>query len=817
MPNAKNFMKIISDTLKFVVCLLAFTGSVQITAQTVLPNGWKLSPPGDRFGLGDLPIQMILDPSNRYLVVANAGQSDHSLMVFDLQLRVLTDSLPVKATFYGLAFDELTNQLYSTGANLNVVNRYQFNLGRLQYLDSVHLGEHWPERISPTGLFVDHKNRNLYVATKEDSSFFQVSLSDFGKIQKWKLPSAGYGVTGDGQGKVFVSHWGDRSVGVFNSTENRWESKILVGDNPNELKYDGKSKRLFVACADDNSVHVIHLASNNRVEKLNAGLFGTELTGSGTNALALLKSGSLLLAANADNNALAVFDVKKPGKYRFKGFVPTGWYPTQVLAWQDQIAVSCGKGFASMANPNGPNPMEKRTKTEYQKGQKTTQKVQYIGSLFRGGLQLMMDDEVLDAKKLKVNTQVVYENSPFASAQGRVLDIPTSNPIPARVGDTSPIKHVFYIIKENRTYDQVLSDIPGGDGDTSLLLFGRDITPNQHKLVEEFVLLDHFYVDAEVSADGHNWSTAAYANDYTEKTWPTNYGGRGGEYVYEGQLSVAHPQKGFLWDHAQRAGISFRSYGEFVDDYKPNIPVLKNQHCNYFTSWDERVRDTSRFTQWRRDFDSLLSINAVPALNTLRFINDHTEGVRKNRPTPFAHVADNDLAVGLFIDYLSKSSIWKQSVVFILEDDAQNGADHIDAHRSTAYVAGGFVKRGYIDHTKYSTSAMLRTIGLILGMPPMSQYDAGAEPMWRCFSDTAHALGFEHVNAQVNLNDVNSATNPRATSYLMRMSESLDLSREDRANERLMNEILWKYVKGESAKMPPNCTAPWVIPTQEKD
>ncbi len=222
------------------------------------------------------------------------------------------------------------------------------------------------------------------------------------------------------------------------------------------------------------------------------------------------------------------------------------------------------------------------------------------------------------------------------------------------------------------------------------------------------------------------------------------------------------------------------------------------------------MRDTSRFVQWRRDFDSLLAINAVPALNTLRFINDHTEGVRKGRPTPFAHVADNDLAVGLFVDYLSKSPIWNESVVFILEDDAQNGADHIDAHRSTAYVAGGMVKRGFVDHTKYSTSSMLRTIELILGMPPMSQYDAGAEPMWRCFSDTVNGKGFNVVAAEVDLNEVNSATNPKATSYLMRMSEKLDLSREDRANEQLMNEILWKYVKGERAKLPTLRHAPWV-------
>lgn len=818
-------MKITNNLKSLFICLALTMSWTHVFAQTELPNGWKLSPGGEKYTLGDLPLQMITDPSGRYLIVANAGQSDHSLMVFDMELRKITDSVSVKATFYGLAFDISTNQLYSSGGNLNVIGRYQFGNGKLKYIDSIHLGESWPVRISPTGMYIDQKQRLLYVATKEDSSFYQISLSDFSKMNRWKLPSAGYAVAGDGGNYVFVSHWGDASVGVFNVAMNRWEPKILVGDNPNEMRYDARGKRLFVACSDDNSVHVIHLKKGNGVEKLLAGLYGSELTGSGTNALCLINKGSILLAANADNNTLAVFDVKTPGKYKLNGFIPTGWYPTQVSVVGNQIAVANGKGFGSLANPKGPNPVQKKTKTEYQKGQGTNlkveyvDKVEYIGSLFRGGLQLVNIDQALNGSLLAENTTKVYANSPYAGAQGEsqsIAHIPDENPIPNRLGDTSPVKYVFYIIKENRTYDQVLSDLPGGDGDTSLLLFGRDITPNQHKLSEEFVLLDHFYVDAEVSADGHMWSTAAYANDYTEKTWPTYYGGRGGEYVYEGQSAAAHPQKGYLWDHAKRKGVSFRSYGEFVDDYKPNIPVLENQHCTYFTSWDEGVKDSLRFHQWRRDFDSLLQINAVPALNTVRFINDHTEGVRKGKPTPFAHVADNDLAVGLFVDYLSKSAIWDKSVVFILEDDAQNGADHIDAHRSTAYLAGGFVKRGYVDHTKYSTSSMLRTMELILGMSPMSQYDAAAEPMWRCFSDSLIVKGFDYAPATVDLNELNGLTNPKTTSYLMRMSEDLDLSREDRANEQLMNEILWKYVKGENAQLPMPKRASWVLPLNNK-
>jgi phospholipase C len=366
-----------------------------------------------------------------------------------------------------------------------------------------------------------------------------------------------------------------------------------------------------------------------------------------------------------------------------------------------------------------------------------------------------------------------------------------------KVGDRSPIKYVFYVVKENRTYDQVLGDMPEGNGDTSLVLFGQRITPNQHKLAREFVLLDNFYVDGEVSADGHNWSLGANANDYLEKTWPTSYGGRGGSYAAEGNRAVANPKKGFIWDYCNRAGVSYRTYGEFADDYKANIPVLENHFCPYFTGWDESVRDTTRFYQWKREFDSLLAVNAVPRFNSLRFINDHTQGQKIGKPTPFAHVADNDLAVGLFVEYLSKSPIWKETAIFIIEDDAQNGPDHVDAHRSPAYLAGGFVKRGFVDHTMYSTSSMLRTMELILGLPPMSQYDAAAEPMWRCFTATPNLTPFASVAANVNLDDRNEKVTASS-----RLSETFDFSKEDRIPDLVFSEVIWKAVKGEEALMP---------------
>ncbi len=371
------------------------------------------------------------------------------------------------------------------------------------------------------------------------------------------------------------------------------------------------------------------------------------------------------------------------------------------------------------------------------------------------------------------------------------------NPIPMKVGDKSPIKYVFYVIKENRTYDQVLGDIPEGNGDPSLVLFGEKITPNQHKLVKEFVLLDNFYADGEVSADGHNWSTSANATDYLEKNWVTSYGGRGGTYPGEGNRAIANPKKGFIWDYCKRAGVSYRTYGEFADGGKANIPSLVGHFCPYFAGYNLNVSDTARFYQWKKEFDSLVMLNAVPKFNTVRFGNDHTEGLRTGRPTPFAHVADNDLAVGLFIECLSNSPIWKECAVFIVEDDAQNGPDHVDAHRTTAYVAGPFVKRGYVDHTMYSTSSMLRTMELILGLPPMSQYDAAATPMWRSFTSTPDTKPFVSLPANINLKEKNTRNSASA-----RLSNSFDFRKEDTIPDLIFSEIVWKAVKGEDSRMP---------------
>ena len=760
-----------------------------------LPNGWSLSPAGTSFPLGDLPLNIAVSPSKTLMAVTNNGQSVQSIQLIDPGSEKVLHSLVVPKSWYGLKFSADEKYLYAAGGHDNWIYQLEINNERLIIKDTIKLGKKWPNRIGPAGMDIDDVKQLLYVVTRENKSLYIINLKTKQVQQQISLSSEAYTcLLSPDKKTLYISLWGRNKVMAWDLVAQR-KKEWPVGDNPNEMCLTKDGRYLYVANALDNSVSVIDTREGRVLETLNAALFPDAPSGSTSNGVALSDDEKTLYVANADNNCLTVFDVEKPGQSESEGFIPVGWYPTNVKVIKDKIYVSNGKGFSSQANPYGPNPARSRETVIYQGGDSTKPiDVQYIGGLFKGTMSVIPTP---DEKTLALWSKAVYENIPYTKDKETNAQGEPGNPIPMKLGEPSPIKYVFYIIKENRTYDQVLGDMPEGNGDTSLVLFGEKITPNQHALAREFVLLDNFYVDGEVSADGHNWSLGAYATDYLEKTWPTNYGGRGGDYGAEGTKEIAN-NKVFLWDQCKAKGISYRTYGEFADNGKANLPVLEGHFCPYYTSWDESVKDTVRFRQWQREFDSLLAVNAVPRLNTLRFINDHTEGLRPNRPTPFAHVADNDLAVGMFIEYLSKSPIWKETAIFIVEDDAQNGPDHVDAHRTTAYVAGGFVKREYVDHTMYSTSSMLRTIELILGLQPMSQFDAAATPMWRSFTSTPNLTPFKARPANIDLN----ARNPNNRSALALKSLSFDFTKEDAAPDLEFSEVIWKAVKGEHSVMP---------------
>ncbi|HET9137676.1 MAG TPA: bifunctional YncE family protein/alkaline phosphatase family protein, partial [Candidatus Kapabacteria bacterium] len=738
-----------------------------------------------------------ISKSKKLLAVTNNGQSDQSIQLIDAVKQVVIDSVKIGKSWLGLAFSNDDKSLYASGGNDNWIVRYDIIERKLIAKDTIVLGKPWPEIISPAGIAIDDEHNILYAVAKESGSLYVVDLAAKDHISHYDLGGEGYTcLLSPDNATLYISCWGCDKVQLFDTKQKTFSGAIAVGDNPNDMCLTKNGKFLYVANSNDNSVSVIDLAQRKVIETLNAALYPNAPSGSTTNSVALSTNEKTLYVANADNNCLAVFDVSKPGKSSSKGYIPTGWYPTCVRVVGTTIYVTNGKGFSSKANPKGPNPRSKKQEVQYQhSGDQQKEKVQYIGGLFRGTMSIIPTP---NDRQMSIYSRVVYHNTPYSKDIESSPEGMAGNPIPQKLGDASPIKYVFYVIKENRTYDQVLGDVKAGNGDTSLVLFGEPVTPNEHSLVNEFVLLDNFYVDGEVSADGHNWSTGAYATDFLEKNWPTTYGGRGGFYNAEGSRDIANNKNGFIWDFCKRYGVSYRTYGEFIDDNTPSIPALNDHFCRTFKSWDEATKDTTRFYQWQRDFDSLLAADQLPHLNTVRFINDHTEGLKLGKFTPAAHVADNDLAVGLFVEYLSHSKIWNECAVFIVEDDAQNGPDHVDAHRSTVYLAGGRVKRHFVDHTVYSTSSVLRTMELILGLPPMSQYDAAATPMWRCFSDKPDMTPFKSIPTRIDINEKNTAMNE-----WQRKSEQFDFGAEDRVPEAAFNEVLWYAVKGESI-----CPAP---------
>jgi len=787
-------------------------GKIEQTGQVLLPNGWKLSPAGTALPLGDLPLNMQISASGRLLAVTNNGQSTQSIQLIDPKSEKLLDERIIKKSWYGLAFSHDEKTLYASGGNDNRILAFAIEDSKIGKADTIKLAPaSWPKnKVCPTGIAVNKSNTRLYTVTKEDSALYIVNLKNNEILKRVKLPAEAYScILSPDEKNLYISIWGGEKVVVYNTASQSFTKSLKTGSHPNELLLNKKGTYLFVANANDNSVSIINTTTNKIVETVATALYPTRLTGSTTNGLALSPDEKTLYIANADNNCLAVFDVSKPGSSRSMGFIPVGWYPTNVKTLGGKILVSNGKGFTSMANPQGPQPVKKVDNSGYQKGA-VNSKEQYIGGLFKGTLSFIKAPQ---EAQLKIYTKQVYANTPFNTQKTAMADGIEGNPIPRKRGEVSPIKHVFYIIKENRTYDQVLGDMPQGNGDTSLCIFGQRVTPNHHAIASEFVLLDNFYVDAEVSADGHNWSMAAYATDFIEKTWPTSYGGRGGNYDSEGTRKAGDPRDGYIWDYCKRAGVSYRTYGEFADDYKPNIKVLEGHYCAAAPSFDLNIKDVKRVEIWAHDFDSLLAVKAVPQFNTIRISNDHTSGQHKGAISPIAAVGDNDLAIGQFIEHLSKSSIWKESVVFILEDDAQNGPDHVDAHRSPAFVVGPYVKRNAVIHGMYSTSGILRTIELILGLPPMSQYDAAAMPLYDCFTSKPDLTPYTAKPAQVDLEQRNVADNESS-----KRSQFFNLAKEDKVPDLELNEVVWKYVKGENSVMPaPKRSAFVILEKKKKD
>jgi len=782
---------------------------------TLLPNGWRIAPVGRHLDVGDLPLAMALHPDGRHLVVTNNGWSKPSLRVVDLEQLEVTQKLSLDDAWLGLVWHPDGQRLFSSGAADNSIREIEWRNGRLVPGRTLTLAP--PQKKlgdgrleSPGfvgGLALSPDGRTLYAASVFGESLTAVDVETGRVLARATLPAEAYGtlVSADGR-TVFVSVWGAARVALFEPVSLRPLGEIAVGEHPNAMALSRDGGRLFVACANTNAVWAIDLAHRQAAEQIGVALRPDALPGSTPNALALSPDGETLLVANADNNAVAMVDVRRPGESRHLGFIPTGWYPTGVGfdASGHNVLVLSGKGLSPAANPRGPQPVS------------TSDDEQYIAGLLGGALTVLPRP---DPPALERMTERVHSLN--AAAGGQASAPPEGSPIPG--AGASPIRHVFYVVRENRTYDQVLGDLPRGNGDPNLVLFGEDVTPNAHALARAFVLFDNFYVDAEVSHDGHSFSMAAYATDSNEKLWPTDYAGRGGLYLAEGGYrmrnaygNITAPARGYLWDFAGRAGVSVRSYGEFAErdgkggPVRASVPGLEGKVHPSYAPFDLTIPDNQRVDAWLEEFRRFEKDGGLPQLSIFHLGNDHTEGTRPGEPTPRAFVAENDLALGRLVEAVSKSRFWPESAIFVLEDDAQNGPDHVDAHRSVLLVASPWTRREAVDSTLYTTSGVVRTIERILGLPPMSQYDEAATPLFAAFSPRPDPRPFEARPARVSIEERNGEDAPGAQA-----SRRMNLAEVDRAPERELNEILWKSVRGADAVMPPPVRAAFVRPLPE--
>lgn len=823
----------------------------------LLPNQWTLRPVGRQVPLGDFPVNLALHPAGKYGAVLHCGYSAHEIVVVELASGAVASRTKIDEAFYGLTFSKDGSQLFCSGSSGEVVHIFHFADGKLDQPSTYSLRE-VKDRGIPCGLAVSGDGLTLYVANLWGQSVSRGNVAtgkalgpDLSLLPEGAaapkaptLPASTddpsitkranqllettdpkspfpYGcLLDEKKGRLYVSLWGQASVAVVDTKTFQVSARWATEDHPNEMILSKDGRRLFVANANRNTVSVLDTADGRLIETLLAELTASAPPGNTPNSLALSPDGERLFVANANINTISVFDVSMAGKSRSLGFIPVGWYPTSVRVSRDgkTLYVVNGKGETSYPNPKGPM---------HAAGAKTTVG-QYIGELLKGTLSVIplpaenkleaqMKEWTAQAYRCLPTIQRKEDGAPAEDIAKRFA----GNPIPLKPGDKSPIKYVFYIVKENRTYDQVLGDLKPGNGDPSICLFGEKVTPNHHAIARDFVTLDNFYVDAEVSASGHEWSMGAIANDFVEKTWHLSYGhGKSNKWPYpaEGGFPIATPGGGYLWDRAKEAGVSYRSYGEWVANGKglgapctAKAKSLEGHFDPWFRSFDTGYPDQKRADRFIEELHRFEKEGDMPRLQIVRLPNDHTSGTSPGKPTPAAQVADNDLALGRVIEALSHSKFWPEMAIFIIEDDAQNGSDHVDAHRTIAFAISPYIRRGTVDSTMYSTSSMLHSIELILGLRPLTQFDAAAMPMWGSFQAQPDLTPYTVKPATTDLEEKNVKT-----AWGAKASQRMNFAREDAADDLKLNEIIWKSVKGADSAMPAPRRAAFVFTSKKK-
>jgi DNA-binding beta-propeller fold protein YncE len=779
----------------------------------LLNTGWRIRPAGTNIPLSTLPMSYVPSPDGRRIAVLNGGYEPASVSLLDMETVRESSRVEIGDGWRGLAFSPVGDRLYAGNGARGSLTEMAVKEASLRVERKIDL---YPgEKPGAVHLIADvvAQGEQLLVLDAQQAKMLVVDRAAGSVTRSFTVAPNPYSIlltpVGD---SVLVSSWSTAQVVEYRLSDGKELARIAVGAHPTEMlwlptaerKVDGddarasSGARLAVACANTNDVYMLakDRGTWRVVEKVSVAMTPRQPVGMTPSSLSLSSDKRRMYVACSDANAVAVADVSGNAT-RVLGYVPTGWYPTSVRALPDgRLLVLNGKGMGSHPNPDGPNPFTWPT---------PGLKKQYVAAIQEGSASVI---GTFGAAELEKYTKTVVENSPYNDSLLDKAGVEPGSPVPDMLGGPTPIRHVILLMKENRTYDQVLGDMKEGNGDPSLVLFGEKITPNHHKLAREFVLLDNFYVNADVSADGFYWTTAAIAPDSNQKTWPMGYARR----VYG--RGPANPEStrqapgGHIWDRAVEAGVSFYNYGFTAVNLRnpPEVgiqiqdvqdPVLKPYTNYYFRQHDRSFSDIRRIQVFLNDLAEWEKKGDMPRLVVMTIGNDHTEGTRPGIRSPISCVADNDQSVGIMVEGLSKSKFWASTAMFILEDDAQDGADHVDSHRSPAFVVSPYTRRGGVDSTLYNTTSVLRTIELILGLRPMTMFDAAARPMASVFQSRPNLAPYHNEAPRVPLDEKNPQQSATAERSLR-----LDFSASDMADEHELNDILWIAIKGTGPPAP---------------
>jgi YVTN family beta-propeller protein len=830
-----------------------------MASHPLTPAGWAINPAGTEFGVDQTasgfvgPLGAALSPDGTQLLTASSGAARiDSADLWDLGSQTRADYVPYdgykgSAIFYGVVFSPDGTHAWASGGGQNVVHTYTVTGNHLT------AGIDIPTPYFPAGLAYGHtpKGDRIYVANNlsapangsTNPAGHRVTVIDPASNTVTGTIDLGnslepLGVAFDRQGdKAYVTNQLGRSVSVLDTNTETKLSDItlspltnpLQADHPGAITANPARDEVYVANADSDTVSVIDTRTDSLLATIDVSLLPGPKGGT-PDGLAVSPDGSTLYVALAGENAVAVVNLDTRS---VEGFIPTAWYPTAVSVTPDgkRLVITNDRGSGAGPNPCGPLSALQKTpqcppldpnRDQVPKGKDGASDPQYTGSMIKGSVTVV---DVPAGHELRHLTRRVDRNNQV-DARRRAMPFGAHR-----------IKHVIYIIKENRTYDQIFGSLGKGNGDPSLNLFGNDSAPNTRELARRFTTLDNFYANAEVSADGHNWADQAQANQYTEMGWPINYSPspRSSQRSYDfeqaptSELFASEPLQGdpsiargpaanpvgYLWDAAYNAGVSFRDYGE-------STPVpgfcTGNGNTSNTTHLDPRFGDhvdgsypgyntscsdhTQRLPEWQREFRAFEKSGNLPSLEIVRLPNDHTAGTGAGRPTPQAMVADNDVALGRMVQDISHSQYWKDTLIVVTEDDAQDGPDHVDAHRTEALAISPYTQAGKVDSTHYDTASMVATIESILGLQPMSIFDSRASRLWGSFTGDPSFKPYDTLQPSViPFGDPGSPVNTPA-SPMASQSARWSFRREDLAPEIGLNQAIWQSVRGKGSRMP---------------